>query len=254
MKLIDCRFSEPSGGFRFWTRPACRSALLALLLLLPTVTAEMVTIPNGAETQENQYNIGEPFSRSGNIISQQLYSSSLFPELSSAGQFLRLDALGFRLSSQGTISFPSEATFDRVEVLLSTANGPFSASLEQNHGDNVFVVYDQALTLSGNVPPGTTPSNFDLQISFTTPFLYNPSEGALVVEIRKYGGGETLSGLAGADIPGSTFYFDRGFGVQTLNNAGLETRFSYQVVPEPTTSLILLCGAVALWLARRSQA
>src|SRR5688500_11286576 len=176
MKMIGLRFdSRNAARFRIALRWA--SAMLAMLLWLPTAAAETWTIPSGAETRENSRNIGAPFSIRDDIVAQQIYSSSLFPALSTPGQFLQLDGIAFRLSTQGTISFSSEATFDRVEILLSTGNGPFSTSLPQNHGGNISTVYDQALTLRGNVPPGTIPSSFDLQITFTTPFVYNPSEG-----------------------------------------------------------------------------
>ena len=219
-------------------------SLAALLFWLPTTGAETVTIPAGAETRENDRNTAVPFSAAGNVSSQQIYSPSLFPVISAPGEFFQLDGIGFRLSSRGTVGFGSQATFDRVEIVLSTGNGPFTTSFEQNHGDNILIVYDQALTLRGTVPPGTTPSSFDLQIPFTNPFLYNPSEGALVVEIRKYGGGEVLSTLAGAEVSGVTYYTKTIFGVGTANNFGMETQISYQVVPEPSSLAFFVGGLV----------
>ena len=250
MKLIVCRFSPGSGArFRIWS--SYQFVMLAMLLWLPTTGAETVTIPNGAETRENPGALAVPFAAGGDVSSQQIYPPTLFPQVSALGQLFRLDGMAFRLSSLGTSSFGSEAAFDRVEILLSTSNGPFTTSFEQNHGLNLLSVYNRPLTLMGNVPPGTTPSAFDLQISFDIPFFYNPSTGNLLVEIRKYGA-ERLSGLAAAEIPGATFYSKTIFGVETVLG-GLETQFSYQVVPEPRTSIILLAGVVALWIAKRRQ-
>ena len=248
MKMIICRFSVGSGA-RFCIRPRFQIAMLAILFWLPTVTAETVTIPNGAETRENPYNKAEPFSRSGDIVSQQIYSPSLFPVIPTPGQVFQLDGIVFRLSTQGSGGGDSTARFGRVEILVSSSGGPFSTALSQNHGQDLAVVYDQALTLSGLVPAGTTPSTFDLEIPFTMPFLYNPSVGALVVEIRKYGP-EGLSVLGGAEIPGSTFYFNRGFGVETSGNIGLETSFTYQVVPEPSVNAIVILGIVCVLATR----
>jgi hypothetical protein len=251
MKTIICKLSEARGGLWCWTSPAGQIAILAMFLWLPATGAETVTIPAGAETRENPGALAVPFAAFGDVSSQQIYPPSLFPQISTPGQFLQLDGLAFRLSSLGIDSFSSTAAFDRVQVLLSTSNGPFTTSFEQNHGLNLLAVYDRPLTLMGNVPPGTTPSAFDLQISFDIPFLYDPSSGNLLVEIRKYGT-QSLSGLAAADIPGGRFYSKTMFGVETYSG-GLETQFSYQVVPEPRTSIILLAGAGALWLAKRRQ-
>jgi hypothetical protein len=249
MKTIICKLSEARGGFRCWTGPSGQIAILAMLLWLPTTGAETWIIPNGAETRENLYNIGEPFSRPGNIISQQIFPSSLFPVISTPGEFLQLERIGFRLSTEGPDAISGSAFFDRVEILVSTGSGPFTSSLSENHGENLTIVYDQTLTLQGSGPPGSAPAPFDLEILFSHPFLYNPSEGSLVLEIRKYGAGR-LPGLGGAEINGGRFYFDRGLGVETLGNIGLETSFSYQVIPEPRPAALLFLGGLSFAVLR----
>jgi hypothetical protein len=98
--------------------------------------------------------------------------------------------------------------------------------------------------LSGNVPGGTTPSLFDLQIQFSSPFLYNGTE-ALVVEIRKYGSGELGRVIGAAEIPGTIFY-TRSDRTETFGTFGPESQFNYQVVPEPSAIKLLGMGLLTL--------
>ena len=110
-------------------------------------------------------------------------------------------------------------------------------------------MYDGPLSLSGGVPPGITPSLFDLAIDFETPFFYNHLTGALIVEIRKYGSEELGSVIGAAELPGTTFFYRSADGTQTLGNIGLETEFRYQVVPEPSAAALLLFGLLSFrWL------
>jgi hypothetical protein len=229
-------------------KPLIHFGLIALTAV--HVAAETLIIPQGAETRENVFNSGFPFSIPGNISSQQIYSSSLFPTLSEAGQLFQIDGLAFRLSSAGPDPRGAVATFDRVEIIVSSGNGPFTLDLAANHGANQLIVYDGPLTLSGNVPGGTTPSAFDLAISFENPFLYNRSTGSLIVEIRKYGSGE-MSVLAAAEIPGTTFFSRSADGTETLGNIGLETQFHYQVVPEPNVSTLVVLGLLTLMRGKK---
>lgn len=229
-------------------KPLIHLGLIALTAV--HVAAETLIIPQGAETREEVYQSAFPFSGPGDTSSQQVYSSGLFPTLSEPGQLFQIDRMAFRLASGGNFPLSASATFDRVEIIVSSATGPFTLDLTANHGANQQIVFDGPLTLSGNVPGGTTPSLFDLQIEFESPFLYDNSTGALVVEIRKYGSGE-LPALAAAMIPGTTFFFNSADGTETLGNIGLETRFNYQVVPEPNVSTLVVLGLLTLMRGKK---
>src|SRR5688572_30765378 len=97
-----------------------RTAWLILLVALlgQSLFAATLTIPQGAETRENPRPIPVPFSLTGDVRSQQVYSSSFFPTLSLPGQLFQIDTIAFRLASQGSDFLFATATFDRVEVLI----------------------------------------------------------------------------------------------------------------------------------------
>jgi hypothetical protein len=223
-------------------------ALIALTAV--HVAAETLVIPQGSETRESPSSTFYPFGIEGDISSQQIFPSSLFPVLGEAGQVFQLDGMALRLASGGNFGFSLSATFDQVEIVISSGNGPFSLDLAANHGANQQIVFDGPLTLSGTVPPGTTPSSFDLHIQFETPFFYNTSSGPLIVEVRKYGDREWLAALgATREVPGMIFFTRSADGTERDNGFGLEVAFDYQVVPEPSAAALLLFGLLFFrWL------
>lgn len=215
------------------------------------VAAETLVIPQSAETRESPSSTFYPFGGPGDISSQQIFPSSLFPVLGEPGQVFQLDGMALRLASGGNFGLSLSATFDQVETVISSGNGPFSLDLAANHGANQQIVFDGPLTLSGTVPPGTTPSLFDLHIQFETPFFYDASAGPLIVEIRKYGSGE-LAALGGTrEVPGMIFFTRSGFSTERDNGFGLEVAFDYQVVPEPSVGALLLLGLLSLGCLKR---
>ena len=215
-----------------------------------SVSADSLTVPEGAETRENVHNAGFPLSLPGDIISQQVFAFTLFPILSQPGQVFQIDGLAFRLSSAGPDPDSASATLERVEILVSSGNGPFTLDLTANHGANKIIVYDGPLTLSGNVPGGTTPSLFELQIDFENPFFYDRSPGSLVVEIRKYGSSGLGRAIGAAQVPGTRFYYQSGGRTDSSGDAGPETFFHFQVVPEPSVNVLLALGVVTLALIK----
>lgn len=232
-------------------KPLIHFGLIALTAV--HVAAETLTIPQGAETRENVFNSSFPFSIPGDISSQQVFSSALFPALSQPGQAFQIDGMAFRLGSQGTFGGGTAAAFDRVEILLSSSLGPFTLDLERNHGANMQVVYDGPLTLSGAVPAGTMPSLFDLQIGFGDSFIYDPSRGALVIEIRKYGSAALTTVIGASDAPGTTFFQRNASGTESFGNIGPETLLNYQIVPEPRVEILFFVGLLGLMARLRKR-
>lgn len=178
--------------------------ILSATLMAGTANAETLFIPQGAETRENVGGSAHPFSAVNDAASQQTYPTTLFPAIT-PGQSFQIDGLAFRLSSAGSFQLGASASFDRVEVLISSRPGPFTPDWVANHGANQLVVFDGPLSLSSTVPAGTTPSVFDLAIDFENPFLFDPQSGSLIVEIRKYDADGLNLVLAAAQIPGACF-------------------------------------------------
>jgi hypothetical protein len=224
-------------------------ALLFSLILVtqPSGASETMVLPSLAEHNEgdnsSQYPLG-----TGEIRVEQIFGSSMFPSLSETAQAFQLGQLSLRFN---TLSLPGSenASFNRVQIFLSTGTLFGNNNIDQNHGADKTLVFDGQISLSGSeTPPG--PSGFDLRFPFSNSFNYDPAAGSLVLEIRKYGSDRFNSfQLDAQSNPQMRFL------VSTLDNPngqqfgpiGLVSEFTYSVVPEPQTYTILLCGALLLF-------
>jgi hypothetical protein len=164
-----------------------------------------VVAPNGdAATEGNGDN---SFSFNTNIVGvtsqryQQVYASSQFSALT--GPQLITEIL-FR--PDATLGQAFSSTLPNIEIALSTtskAPDGLSATFAANVGANNTTVYSGPLSLlsSATRPPGG-PKAFDIAINLTTPFLYDPAAGNLLLDVTNFGGGATtdFDGAYGQNI------------------------------------------------------
>jgi len=145
------------------------------------------------------------------------------------------------------------ATLSNARIALSTTSRSpdgLSATFADNVGVDESVVFSGDLTLtSANSPgPGGT-RTFDILISLSTPFPYDPGLGNLLLDFQR--DASPLSAqFDGHDLAGdslSRVFGDRAsataFGVDT---AGLVARFTVAAVPEPSSLVMLSTGVLVL--------
>jgi hypothetical protein len=148
---------------------------------------------------------------------------------------------------------PFAETFPRVQVDLSTTSrGPdgLSPVFSENIGPDEATVYGPGpLYLSGSfaIPPG---------FMFERPFLYDPTAGNLLLDIRNFGPGNA-SELDAFDTVGDSVSIVLGRADATSafasSSRGLATEFWVEIVPipEPSTAALLLMGLLAVgWKLR----
>ena len=233
------------------------------ILLAITAQAQDVIVPGNFATTEGDSNNGYPFNLSLFSLTsqryQQVYNSSLFSSLPAGG--VEITGMAFRVDEGGS-SFSS--TLPDVQIDLSTtatSASTLSSTFASNVGANDTVVVGAGpLALSGTAGgAGTPPNPFDVIINFSTPFIYNPSSGNLLLDVHNFGGGGTTQfdatdagvGLARAFTEPSGVSSPTADGV--IDSSGLITEFIYQPVPEPGTLALAGLGGLTMLLGFRRR-
>src|SRR6185503_15465857 len=109
-----------------------------------------------------------------NIRLQEIYAASTLPP----GPIL---ISGMKLRPSAVAGFAFTSTIENIQINLSTTRiGPaaLSAQFAANIGTNDTIVFAGALSLSSQFTgPAFGPKDFDIDIPFSTPFLYDPADG-----------------------------------------------------------------------------
>jgi hypothetical protein len=173
-----------------------RSFLFFTLLSLSlSVYGADVVIPNELENVEGDINNAFPFNitpifGANSMRYQQLYEASDFglltgPEL--------VTQIAFRPDGEFGGNFASTLTDIQVNLSTTSASAALSNVFANNVGPDESVVYSGALSLSSNsIGPIGGPKEFDIVITLQTPFLYDPTAGNLLLDVRNFDGGATV--------------------------------------------------------------
>jgi len=182
---------------------------------------------------------------------QQVYQAGDF--LSAMPQGGRIVQLAFRIEE--TLPNETEGNISRIQIDLSTTQrgvNSLSPVFAENIGpDDTTVFGPSSIYLSGRR------GQFDFVFQFTTPFVYDPRAGNLLMDVRNYSGaiipmfrsppavdaveGGTSSRIFNPDVNASTANF--------VDSIGAITQFTFTPVPEPSGALLATI-ALACWLTR----
>jgi hypothetical protein len=167
------------------------AALAVVVTALPAATrAETIVVPSNRETVVGNTGNAIPFGRSSTsnepVRYQQLYDASEFIGI---GDVITISEIRFRIDDGTPEEGPT--TFDLIEVRFSTtsvANDELALVLDDNLGADDTMVFSGSFTWDacgiGTDPcSGPYPQPFDLAIPLTTPFIYDPAAGNLLLEV-----------------------------------------------------------------------
>lgn len=227
--------------------------------ITPTVVA-----PNSARTIEGDINNSFPFN-----IANVNFSSQRYQQVYAASQFGGLPVGGGLITQ---IVFRPDATFGSafmstlpdIQINLSTTSAGddgLSSTYANNVGADDTVVFARGpLTLSSAFTgPPNGPKDFDIVITLTTPFFYNPALGNLLLDVRNFGGGfTTVFDAVSPTGDGVSRVWNQNVNSATgsADSAGLVTGFV--IVPEPGSAAMLVAGGGTLlawfgWRRRRQR-
>ena len=161
-----------------------------------------VTVP-GAWTSTSGTSEPLPILTNSTFRDQELIG----PEQFGSGTALLITKIGFRAFPG---SGPLSATITNLTVHLSTSplfpnsdNGrtQMSTTYADNIGPDATLVFSGAAGLNSSGCAGPSPCPFDQVLTLTTPFLYNPALGSLLVDLQYTGYTATAGSLDGALFP-----------------------------------------------------
>jgi len=250
------------------------AALAAMLVLVSTAhaaRAETIVVPAAKETVAGNAANAIPFGRSPSsnepVRYQQIYDASEFG--GELGDVIEISEIRFRID-EGTPE-ESPTTFDLIEVRFSTtsvANDELNALVfDNNIGTNDTLVFSGSFTwdacgIGTDLCVGPYPYPFDLAIPLSTPFVYDPAAGNLLLEV--YNDDETPVIGYFLDQENDTLSVERdsvsrvvevrelttGDSLFSGNSAGFITQFVY-TVPEASGVGATLAAVFALGALRR---
>lgn len=151
-------------------------------------TTGPVIVPNNLSTTQGDTGNLFPLFSTKPIRYQQVFTKTQFSRFAAGGEMI--NSIAFRAHTPG---IPFSASVPQLQVRLSTTSkndDGLSPTFADNIGPDDAQVFSGPLAVSVNNSSSASAVNtFDIVIRFTTPFLYNPANGNLLVEIRNLQGG-----------------------------------------------------------------
>src|SRR5580692_2153615 len=158
---------------------ATKLIFISGILSAAALANTFVTVPNAEANAPGTFP-GLLGGTNSSIRMQQVIGSDQLPS-----NPILINQIAFRaFPGSGAVN----ATISSLNLYLSTSpNSPntnggktlISTNFQVNVGPDSTLVYSGPVTFSSPGCPGPSICPFDIVITFTTPFLYNPSQGAL---------------------------------------------------------------------------
>jgi hypothetical protein len=238
------------------------------------VRSEIQFVPGNLLNTEGNSNNMYPFNFSGRY--QQVFTAS---EFASFGEVALITQLAFRLDT--TFGSAFSATIPHIQINLSTTQASvdgLSPIFADNIGADETVVLNGELSLASSFNNlGKDPQEFDVFIPLETPFLYDYTQGNLLLDVRNYSYvfiptldahnvvGDSISRRWHDDVNSPTATLsedgvDDGNPDNFSNSLGLVTQFTFESVeqptaevPEPGTALGVGVLGVLGWLLKKKR-
>jgi hypothetical protein len=240
--------------------PAILFCVLVVLRAAPAAIP-LIVVPNNLENTEGNSGSYMPFHIGNNSMRfQQVFDASQFSSFGS--DTWRIGAVSFRVdSTPGGGGGPFTSTLTNIQLSLSTTTlGPDSLSpvFAQNIGSDEKIVFGpRSVSLSSGFSPMSAPQLFEIHFFFNDrPFIYNPTNGNLLLDVRNFAGGLTTFFDAvdvTNDVTSSVWALSANALTGMIDTKGLVVQFEANPIPEPGTLALTALGTIAGFIFFRSR-
>jgi len=208
------------------------------------IRAQVIVVPNALATNDGN---GSDTSTAGpaSVRWLHIHDASQFGALSGPSFLTKFALRPDRILGQ---SGPRSFTLQIYASTTSRSVAGISTTFSQNIGTNNTLVFDGTVNVTtGNLPgPGNT-RQFDYVFPFTTPFLYDPAAGNLVLDLQIVADGSAVTFdtvLSGDSAIGRVFSSGSSTATtgDTIHNSHV-TQFTFEPPPRVTirASQVELC-------------
>jgi hypothetical protein len=177
--------------------------LLAVFLgscVMTELRAQVVVVPNALATNDGNLSLTTPVGGPTSVRETTIYDAAQFADLSGPSFLTQFAYRPDRILGQ---SGPRSFTLRIYASTTRRSVAGLSSTFAENRGTNNTLVFDGTVNVTTrNLPgPGNT-RQFDVVFPFTTPFLYDPATGNLVLEIQFSANGQaiTLDAVSGSSV------------------------------------------------------
>jgi hypothetical protein len=213
--------------------------------------AQVVVVPNAQAANDGNTSVTTP-SGPASVRYMQIHDASQFGAL--AGPSF-LTQFAWRPDQTAGSSGPRFVTLQIYASTTTRSVTGLSTTFADNLGTNNTLVFNGTLTWStANLPgPGNT-RQFDILFPLTTPFLYDPAAGNLLLDFHQSADGSSITfdrvsnnpAIQQADAPGSTT-------ASTAEFFGDSQVTQFTFVPEPSCLSLLTLAAIGMANRRRAN-
>jgi len=228
------------------------AVVVALVLGSGVATGALIVVPSGLAATEG--NTANPVAGGGGGTGfrfQQVIAASVFPG--------PVWIIGVTVRPDGAlVSGPFTVNNGDLLVQLSTTTRPpdgLAATYALNIGPDVTTVFNGPATTSvSNTGPAGGPKAFNAATPFTTPFLYDPAAGNLLLDRQSFSGFDIAWSIDGHDVFGDSVSAIASSAAATVGGVFSPLVLQFEVTPEPSTLTLLALGTLGvLAYARRRR-